>query len=352
MTEKSAEDFIPGLDELDEPPKSVVNLNINDTRIADVKAQLAGVDATKDFKSAKAAAKTCQQMRATLTDAHKQQKAESLAFGRTLDAEKNRLLSLIAEIEDPIRAQIEEIETAEKRKEEERVEAIEVRIQDIRSYGINLDGATLAELETEQESLTAIEIDDSFEEFREQAAGAKAEAESRLRIAIGHAQTREEKAARLEQQRKEQEEQQAALDAQQAKLDAQAAEQKAESDAMEAEHNRKFVEEADIKRQLEEQEATERKAELAKQQKEIDRQNREREERERVEKEAAEKEAAAARAAELAPDKEKLDKLAGSLEQLLLPEVQSQQAEDVLTYVRSELKAIAVNVKHYAGEME
>ena len=342
MTEKSAEDFIPGLDELDEPPKSVVNLNINDTRIADVKAQLAGVDATKDFKSAKAAAKTCQQMRATLTDAHKQQKAESLAFGRTLDAEKNRLLSLIGEIEDPIRAQIEEIETAEKRKEEERIDAIEQRMEDLREYGQDLDGRELSELQDIQELLNALEItDEDFQEFREAALGAKAEAESRLRIAIGHAQTREEEEARLEEQRKGQEAQQAELDKQQAELDAQAYQLAKDQ----IERDRKAREDQQAK-------DTERQAELDKKQEEIDRQNREREERERVEKEAAEKEAAAARAAELAPDKEKLDKLAGSLEQLEMPKVQSQQAEDVLTYVRSEIRNLVRNIQHYGGEME
>lgn len=342
MTEKSAEDFIPGVDELEEPPKAVVNLNINDTRIADVKVQLEGVDATKDFKGAKEAAKTCQTMRATLTEAHKVQKAESLAFGRTLDAEKRRLLALIAEIEDPIRAQITEIETAEARKEEARISEIEHRIESIRAYGHELELLEVINLQKIQDRLASIEIlEDDYMEFREAAVGAKAEAESRLRIAIKNKQAAEEEAAKLEQQRKEQEEKQAELDERQAKMDAEDAQRKHEQDEAEEQ-----AREEQAKKDAEKQ------AELDKQQEEIDRQNREREERERKEEEAAEQEAAAARAAELAPDKEKLDKLAGSLEQHELPTVQSIQAEDILTYVRAEIKTLAKMIRHYAGEME
>ena len=37
-------------------------------------------------------------MRTKVADAHKEQKADALAFGRMLDGEKNRLTAAIAEI--------------------------------------------------------------------------------------------------------------------------------------------------------------------------------------------------------------------------------------------------------------
>jgi len=340
MTEKSAEDFIPGEDELDEPTV-VVNFNVNDARIAKAKEEFKDIDASKDFDGAKQAAKVCQKMRATLTDAHKLQKADALDVCRVLDAEKRRLLILIAAVEDPIKVQITDIEDAEKLKEQERIAEIQHRIESIRAYGFDLDDLEVIDLQKIQERLATVELDSSYEEFLVEAEGAKAESESRLRIAINKAQAHEEETAKLEQQRKANEEQQRKLDEQQAKMDA----QQAKLDADEAEHNRKAVEDADIKRQLEEKEIVKRKTDL-------DKQKAEQDERDRAERKAKEAEEADRRRAELAPDKDKLELMATYLEDYPTPIVESQQAKDVVTYVKSELKAISTNIRHYAGEME
>lgn len=331
MTEKSAEDFIPGEDELD-APKVVVNFNVNDARIAKAKEEFKDIDASNDFDGAKQAAKVCQKMRATLTDAHKLQKADALEVCRVLDAEKRRLMGLIAEVEDPIKAQIEDIEQREKLKELTRIDEITYRIETIRDYGLNLDGMSVIELQETQELLAKLELDSQFEEFLVEAEGAKAESESRLRIAINKAQAREEEEAKLEQQRKDQAEQQEKLDAQQRKLDEQVREQE--------------------EREREISEAREQRVELADKQAALDKQKAEQDERDRAEREAKEAEEADRRRAELAPDKEKLTQMATRLTNFMLPDVESQQAKDVLIYVRSELKALIDNIKHYAGEME
>ena len=92
--------------------------------------------------------------------------------------------------------------------------------------------------------------------------------------------------------------------------------------------------------------------ELAEKQADLDKQKAEQDEHDRLEREAKEAEEADRRRAELAPDKEKLTQMATRLTNFMLPDVESQQAKDVLTYVRSELKALIDNIKHYAGEME
>jgi len=323
-------------------PKHVVEYNITDTFLAELAERYKDVDAYKDHDVAKAAAKECQQLRKTLEEKRVELKKDALEYGRAVDGEANRIKAAIVKVEDPIKTQLDEIRDAEKIKEQARVDEIESQLAVLRAYGQETDGKTLAELQEWQDKLNELEItEEVFQEFREQAIGAKAESESRLRIAIGHKQAAEEEAAKLEQQRKEQEEEQAKLDAQREEIEEGQRKLREQQEAAEA----KAKEEQETK-------DAERQAELDAQQAEIDKQNAEKEEQERKEREKAEAEAAAARQAELAPDKEKLERLANIIEATELPTVASQQAEDVISYVKSEIKSIANNIRHYAGEME
>jgi len=323
-------------------PKHVIEYNITDAALTELAEKHKDVDAHKDYDTAKLAAKECQQLRKGLEEKRVELKKDALEYGRAVDGEANRIKAAIVKIEDPIKDGIKEIDDAEKIKEDQRLATLEAQLAVLRAYGQDTDGKTLAELQAWQDDLAAIEItEEIFQEAREQAVGAKAESESRLRIAIGHKQAAEEEAAKLEQQAKEQAEQQEKLDAQQAEIE-------------EGQRKLREAQEAADTKAREEQEAkdAERQAELDAQQAEIDKQNAEKEEEEKQEREKAEAEAAATRQAELAPDKEKLERLANIIEATELPAVASQQAEDVLSYVKSELKAIAHNIRHYAGEME
>lgn len=323
-------------------PKHVIEYNITDAALADLAKRHKDVDAVKDYDAAKLAAKECQQLRKGLEDKRVELKADALEYGRAVDGEANRIKAAIVKVEEPIKNGIKAIDDAEKIKEEQRLATLEAQLAVLRAYGQDTDGKTLAELQEWQDQLNEVQItEEIFQEFREQAVGAKAESESRLRIAIGHKQAAEEEAAKLEQQRKEQDEQQEKLDAQKAEIE----EGQRKLREQQEEQERKANEEQTAK-------DAERQAELDAQQAEIDKQNAEREEEERKERENKEAEAAAARQAELAPDKEKLERLANIIEATELPTVASQQAEDVLSYVKSEIKAIAHNIRHYAGEME
>lgn len=324
------------------PTKHVIEYNITDAALTDLAERHKDVDAHKDYDTAKVAAKECQQLRKGLEEKRVELKKDALEYGRAVDGEANRIKAAIVKVEDPIKDQLKEIDDAEKIKEDQRLAMLEAQLAVLRAYGTETEDKTLAELQAWQDDLAAIEItEEIFQEAREQAVGAKAESESRLRIAINRKQAAEEEAARLEEQRKTQAEQQEKLDAQQAEIE-------------EGQRKLREQQEAADTTAREEQEAkdAERQAELDAQQAEIDKQNAEREEQENQEREKAEAEAAQARSEELAPDKEKLERLANIIEATELPAVASQQAEDVLTYVRSEIKAIAGNIRHYAGELK
>ncbi len=341
MTNEMPENYDSG-DSIATAPKHVIEYNITDAALTDLAKRHKDVDAAKDYDTAKIAAKECQQLRKGLEEKRVELKADALAYGRAVDGEANRIKAAIVKVEDPIKEGIKAIDDAEKIKEEKRVAEIESQLASLRAYGQDVDGRTLAELQAWQEQLNELEItEEVFQEHREAAVGAKAESESRLRIAIGHKQAAEEEAAKLEQQRKEQAEQQEKLDAQQAEIEAGQQKLREEQEAAQT----KAAEEQAAK-------DAERQAELDAQQAEIDAAQAERDEKEKQEREKAEAEAAAARALELAPDKEKLERLANIIEATELPAVASQQAEDVLSYVKSEIKAIADNIRHYAGEME
>lgn len=341
MTNEIPTDYDSG-DAVATPAKHVIEYNITDAALTELAERHKDVDAHKDYDTAKLAAKECQQLRKGLEEKRVELKKDALEYGRAVDGEANRIKAAIAKVEDPIKEQITEIDNAEKIKEEQRLATLEAQLAVLRAYGTETDGKTLAELQVWQEDLAAVEItEEIFQEVREQAIGAKAESESRLRIAIGHKQAAEEEAAKLEQQAKEQAEQQEKLDAQQAEIE-------------EGQRKLREAQEAADTKAREEQEAkdAERQKELDEKQAEIDKQNAEREEQEKQEREKAEAEAAEARELQLAPDKEKLERLANIIEATELPAVASQQAEDVLTYVKSEVKAIAGNIRHYAGELK
>lgn len=338
-----------GMNEEATQEKQVINFNINDARIAKAAEEFKDIDAYKDLVTAKRAKKVLVTMRSTLAEAHKDQKAESLAYGRRLDHEKNRLLDLIAPIEDPISTQLTDIKEADARKEQARIDAIEEKIESIRAYGHELEDLTVIDLQKIQDRLASIVIlEDDYMEFCAQAEGAISEAESRLRIAINKAQAREEEEARLEQVRKDQEARQAELDEQQRKMDAQA-----ETLRKDREERDRIEQEKQAKENAERQAALDKQAEEQRaEQDKIDAENKRIANEQEAERKEAERVAAADRAAELAPDRDKLEALATALDNFPMPDVKSKQAGDVLTYVRSELKSIKTNIIYYAKEME
>jgi len=248
MSDENSE-FIPADDAQDTLENRVIQFNINDQRIAEAKEEFKDVDAYTDLPAAKKAKTALTKMRTSLAEAHKEEKATALAYGRRCDAEKNRLLELIGEIEDPIKKDIEAIANKAAIEEEERVSKILGKIEMIQAHALDRHDLSFDELTGRLDALLAIEIDDTYQEMAEDAENAKEVGESKLRIAIMNEEARLEevkKQAAVEAENKELREKLAKSEAAQKIVDdAAAAEQKVKDDARQAE----------LDKQAEEQEA-------------------------------------------------------------------------------------------------
>lgn len=322
--------------------EQIIEFNVNDARIAEVKEQFKEVDAYVDLDAAKVAKKTLVKMRTTLAASHKEAKAEALAFGRKLDAEKNRLLGLIAEVEDPISDQLDEIKTAAARAEAERIEAIEAALFAIDSIAMDRHELGIEDLECRQVRLREIEVtEEIFQEFLETAETHVADVEMKLRIAVDAEKQRiaeEKKQAELaEANRIEQER----LAKERAEFEAEKAAAKAKQDAIDAEARR-----------IEDERIAKDRAELAKKQAQIDEEARQLAERKEAERQAEEDRKAAERALRLAPDTEKLERLATEIEEVPLPQVESDEANRVLLLVVEKMKPVIQYIRDEARKMK
>ena len=309
----------------------VVAFSINDAAIAEIKEDLGEVDAYKDLDHAKVAKKTLTKMRTTLGEAHKEAKADALAYGRRCDAEKNRLLELIAEIEDPITLQLDAIKSAEAREEQQRIDKIMEGIEQIQAFALDRHDLTFDQLNERLDTLLALKVDpDFYAELTQDAENAKEVSESKLRIALMNEEARLKEVEAQEQTRKENEELKEKLaksEAENAERDAAAkkvadeaaAEQKIKDDARQAELDKQAEEQAAAQKILDDEAA-------AKVQQEADDQ-------------------AAALAAIQAPDKEKLTLFAQAIDHLVgvKPTLQSDAGNAIMLDAVSSL----LQVKSY-----
>lgn len=296
----------------------VVVFSVNDAAIAEIKEDLGAVDAYKDLDHAKAAKKTLTKMRTTLADAHKESKADALAYGRRCDAEKNRLLVLIAEIEDPITEQLDEIKNAAEKIEEARVLKIMEGIEQIQAFALDRHELTFDQLNERLDTLLGHKIDpEFFEEHTEDAENAKEVSESKLRIAIMNEEARLKEAAEKEELAKKNKELQDQIDKQ------------AEENAERAKADKKVADEDAVLRKIKDDE---RQAELDKQAEEQAARQKvlDDEEAAKAQKEADDQ--AAELAAIQAPDKEKLTLFAQAIDHLVgvKPTLQSDAGNAIL----------------------
>ena len=213
-------------------------------------------DVTKPegMADAKSAYKEINTHSITLEAARKKEKAESLAYGRKVDAEAERIAVQLDALRLPIKAMIE---TETKREEREREEKVQAEIA-------RLAGEEKARKDAEEAKLAA----DRAEIARRQEEVAKAERESRERREAEERESRR----KIEEQEREARAKQEALDR----------EAKAKRDAEEAVLNAERDRVAAAAREVEERERAARQAEE-------DRQRKEREAQEAVAREALRK---------------------------------------------------------------
>lgn len=344
MTENA--EFIPGLDDLEDvqDEKQLIDFNVNDANIALAAEEFKDVDAYKDIEAAKAAKKVLTKMRTTLAEAHKEQKAGALAYGRKLDGEKNRLLAAITAIEGPISKQLTDIKNEALIKEEARVAAIMEHIERLQSYSLERHDLDLEQIKERRANLAAEVFEaDRYQEFLGDAKMAAEEADTKLRIVLQRELDAVEEREKLAVQQKEMAEQQEAMDKQQATMDAQAAATKADQDRRDeeaaAEQKAKDDErQAELNKQAEEQAAA---------QKVLDD-----EAAEKVRAAKAEEDAAAELAK--APDRDKLRDFATQIDKLIhdKPTMESQEGANTMLFAVGELITIVETVRECVEEMK
>jgi len=322
----------------------LIEWDINKAAIEEVAEELKDIDAYKDLDAAKAGKKKLVKMRTTLSDAHKETKAEALAFGRKVDAKKNEYLVLIKEIEDPISEQLDEIKNAAAVKEEARIAKIMSHIERIQAFALDRHSLTIAELEERLETLRTVEIEvEVLEEYAEDAQLAKEEADLKLRLAIDREKTEQKERT----EKKELERKNAEL---QAELE--------ESRKANEERNRKAIEYRAEQEHKQREEQAEQQRALDDQQAEIDKQNKEREDAEQAEHDRVAKEEADAEAQKLkdlqAPDVDKLSKYADAIDHLigLKPVMGSTAGNAVILQAVSVMIEVVYDIRKSTEEMK
>lgn len=168
------------------------------------------VTTTKGMDAARRDRAECRQLRVKLEEARVQEKAESLAYGRKVDAEATRIRGIVEPVEDRYDAQIKgeearkEAEKAEKaRLEAERINTLRQRVNAIAQAPLAAVGKTSDQIAELLDKLRDVDIDDSFEEFRADAAAAHAGSLAQLELSRQAAVAQEAEQARIAAERAE-----------------------------------------------------------------------------------------------------------------------------------------------------
>lgn len=170
------------------------------------------------------------------------------AFSSAVIAEEKRLISIIEPHEDRVLglrdafdAKLAFEKAERERKEAERVAAIKLRIAAMRAIPAGMAGEPSEEIRAELDAFAEFSLDESFMEFKDEASQAVKDAVAALGGLLDKAVAAEAEAARVEADR-----------AELARLQAEMVEQKRQAAEAEAERQRVA---ADLKRQMEEQQA-------------------------------------------------------------------------------------------------
>lgn len=360
--------------------KELVRFNLTDAAIGKLRTDymalvVTGVDDKAGCQRVHDARMDIVRRRTSIEKTRKDLKADSLEYGRRVDAEAKRLTALLAPIEDHLGSQEKIVldEITRRREEAARKEAerVQARVNRLFDFGARFDGQNYSAMGLMIPAAVVKSCtDEQFEQFCGQVQAkvdeekARAEAEEATRKAEAGrlakiAAEQEAERKRLAEQRAEQERVERL-----AREERQREEERlrAEREAIEAEKKRLADAEAarlkaieDEKRRVEEQK---RRAEELERAKAEAAEKARREEAERIEREAKaraereEKERLAKERKEARrPDREKLLAFADMLANIEYPKMKTSDGEAVLLMVKSDLEAAINSMKAKAEAM-
>ena len=261
--------------------KALVEIDEVGAGIADLRTKYLGlvfdVATTIGLDEAKAARMAIREPRFKLEHIRKKAKRPILDLGQKLDSEAERITNELLALENPIHSQIaaqellkENEKKAKAEAERKRVEAIHARIEAIRESVAEVAGLDSQTIEEKVRQVVAVEIDETFAEFKQQAVGAKDTTLIRLRALQGAALSRENEQKRLAEERAEfAREQEAARIREATERDAAAEAERARKAAQDAEDVR-IAEQRQRQKEEDDRQAAARKALLDAEQKRLD----------------------------------------------------------------------------------
>lgn len=200
--------------ELEQVTTAVAAMNQLETGLAKMRETYGGmiypVDTTKGMAEAKAARVAIREPRYEVERIRKAAKAPLLALGKMLDSEAARITRELTLIEAPIDEQITAEEARKEADKQARIAAQQKREADLRARIDELRGNQMLTAASGSDlirqhivDLENIPVDDSFEEFREQADYAKTAGLYRLASLLGAARAHEDEQKRLKDERAE-----------------------------------------------------------------------------------------------------------------------------------------------------
>ena len=321
-------------------PKMEITYPCSETAIAELRQQYAGMtcDTPENYEATRKAIGTIRSYRVAIEQRRKDLKADSLAWGKKVDAVAKELTNALMSIEEPLKIAKQAVDD-EKEKQRREAELAELRKIE--------EEIQLKRAEEEARLRVAREAEDKrLAEERDRLAAEKAKFDEERKKILAEAdelrkKAAEERAKRDAEARAERErlevEINARREAEKKKIDA---ERKANDDAqriaqakIDAE-NKRLAEERDRLEKMEREQLAKEKSE---------REEKERVERERAEAERKQREAeeAAKLAEEQKPDLEKVHQFSAILRKVKLPEVSGKEAKAFVKVVAAELNAIA-----------
>lgn len=182
-------------------------------------------ESSKDagYKKIKEGISVVSKYRTTLEAKRKELKAPILERGKLLDAEAKRITTHLLELENPLRDAKKNIDTAEEKAKQERLEKIQTKINEVKNLPLSLQSSSSQEISEAIEKLDSLDTAEGFYELSMDAATAKNDTMARLGELLTAKITQEQEDQRRAEETAELQKQKEALEAERRELEKQRA---------------------------------------------------------------------------------------------------------------------------------
>jgi hypothetical protein len=187
--------------------KDVIKYDVTEAAIAEMKKQfmplvINNIDDKESFDAVHNARMVVKNHRVSIEKKRKELKADALEYGRKVDSEAKRITALLEPIETHLQTEEDKVINEKKRIQEEKEAAELLRVTEIRkmiacigNHGTPEYNETSEALEQRIKLVTAMEIDDKYMEFMEEAKQKKASVLLRLYEALAERKEYEQEQA-------------------------------------------------------------------------------------------------------------------------------------------------------------